>query len=255
MLMNKCTNGFLVFDFEDKITSSDEAYACTTTVKNIGPVGRSVLNIERVNPGDDDIVRYGEQVRFVTNPWIFHKPLYLHSTQATPQIFARFSRNQEVCLSTKSIYNTVWQIFPPEGQGSTLVGSPVQANTELMIDHCATREYLSSEPLNYGNEFGTEFEVSAKKQQFKHKGQQLAGEQIGLKTIEFSDKKVSEKNIWQILTAVDRSASEPIEAPDALSYDGATLVTDIRQSLAQRGSMTIRALARLFRSMDKNRNR
>ena len=80
MLMNKCTNGFLVFDMGDKITSSDEAYSCTTTVKNVGPVGRSVLSIEKVNPTDDEIVRYGEQVRFVTNPWIFHKPLYLHST-------------------------------------------------------------------------------------------------------------------------------------------------------------------------------
>jgi len=124
-----------------------------------------------------------------------------------------------------------------------------------MIDHCATREYLSSEPLSYGNEFGTEFEVSCKKQVFKHKGQQLSGEGIGLKTIEFSDKKVSEKNIWQILSAINKAAAEPIEAPEELSYDGATLVGDIRASLSARGSLTIRALSRLFRAMDNNRNR
>ena len=41
--MNKKTNGFLVLDTGDKIVSSDEAYACTTTVKDIGPCGRSVL--------------------------------------------------------------------------------------------------------------------------------------------------------------------------------------------------------------------
>jgi hypothetical protein len=41
--MNKKTNGFLVFDMGDKIISSDEAYACTTTIKNIGPCARSIL--------------------------------------------------------------------------------------------------------------------------------------------------------------------------------------------------------------------
>jgi hypothetical protein len=43
MLMNKKTNGFLVFDTGDKIISSDEAYACTTSVKDNGPCGRSVV--------------------------------------------------------------------------------------------------------------------------------------------------------------------------------------------------------------------
>jgi hypothetical protein len=34
MLLNKATNGFLVFDMSDRITSNDEAYACTTSDKN-----------------------------------------------------------------------------------------------------------------------------------------------------------------------------------------------------------------------------
>jgi hypothetical protein len=42
--MNKKTNAFLVFDMGDKIISSDESYAVTTTEKNIGPCGRSVLS-------------------------------------------------------------------------------------------------------------------------------------------------------------------------------------------------------------------
>ena len=36
---------FLVFDMGDKITSSDEAYACTTTKNEVGPVGRSILSV------------------------------------------------------------------------------------------------------------------------------------------------------------------------------------------------------------------
>ena len=93
MMMNKAVNGFLVIDTGDRITSSDEAYACTTTKQEVGPVGRSVLNVQKVDQEGDDMVRYGEHVRFVTNPYIFSKPLYLMSSQCTPQIYARFSRN------------------------------------------------------------------------------------------------------------------------------------------------------------------
>lgn len=197
MLMNKATNGFLVFDTADKITSSDEAYACTTTTRDVGPCGRSVLSIQKVNQGEgDDTVRYGEQVRFVTNPYIFHKPLYLHSTQCTPQIFARFSRNQEVCLNIKPIYNTVWRIMPVEGNASPLMGQPVQAQTELNVEHCATKELLSNDKISYGNQFGNEFEVSAKRHNVKHKPQQLAGENFGKKTIDLSNQVVSVQNTW-----------------------------------------------------------
>ena len=85
MLMNKMTNGFMVFDMGDKINGVDEAYACTTTSNMVGPCGRSICSIEKVDLEEgDDTVRYGEQVRFVTNPYILHKPLYLHSCQCTP---------------------------------------------------------------------------------------------------------------------------------------------------------------------------
>ena len=152
MLMNKQTNGFMVFDMGDKINGVDEAYACTTTPKEIGPCGRSICSIQKVNLEEgDDVVKYGEQVRFVTNPHFFHKPLYLHSMQCTPQIFARFSRNQEVCMSTKGVYNTVWRIVPQDGNGSPLIGTPVQSNSQLIIEHCATKEFLSSDRINYVN--------------------------------------------------------------------------------------------------------
>ena len=172
MLMCKQTNGTLVFDIGDKIISNEEAYACTTTDKQVGPCGRSILHISRVGDDDgDDVVKYGQEVRFVTNPYFFHKPLFLHSTQCTPQVFARFSRNQEVCLNSKPLYNSVWRILPLDRDASMLMGQPVQPNTELIIEHCATREYLSNDKINYGNQFGMEFEVSAKRHTVKSKPQ------------------------------------------------------------------------------------
>ena len=171
ILMCKKTNGFLVFDLGDKITSVDEAYACTTTTKDLGPCGRNVMSVQKVEQEGDAVVRYGEPVRFVTNPYVFNKPLYLHSTQCTPTVFARFSRNQEVCLSTRPLYNTVWRILPPGGMSSTLIGQPVQACSELAIEHCSTKELLSNDEIMYGNQFGKELEVSAKRQNTNAKPQ------------------------------------------------------------------------------------
>ena len=61
MLHNKQTNGYLVFDMSDKITSHDEAYACTTTDKAIGPCARSVLIVTKAEDdgAKDNFVRYG----------------------------------------------------------------------------------------------------------------------------------------------------------------------------------------------------
>lgn len=82
MLFNKATNGFLVFDMSDRITSNDEAYACTTSDKDQGPIARSVLVIRKSEQqkGMDDIIRYGEKVVFESNPYISNKTIYLHST-------------------------------------------------------------------------------------------------------------------------------------------------------------------------------
>lgn len=77
----------------------------------------------------DDTVRYGQEIRLAANPHIHNKPLYLNSTQISPLAFARFSRNQEVCLHVKATYNTVWKIMPAKA-GKTL-GSPVGAGEEV----------------------------------------------------------------------------------------------------------------------------
>lgn len=45
----------------DRITSHDEAYACTTTDKNVGPCGRSVVTITKAEDDEapDNVLRYG----------------------------------------------------------------------------------------------------------------------------------------------------------------------------------------------------
>lgn len=94
-----------------------------------------------------------------------------------------------------------------------MIGAPVQANTELLIVHCGTQEYLSNDFINYSNQFGQELEVSAKRIVEKHNGQQLYGESVGKKVINLAQKKPHDNNIWQILTATDPKAAEPVAAP------------------------------------------
>lgn len=162
-MKNKASNGVLVFDSGDKITSYDEAYACTTTDKPTGPCARSVIVITKAEEdfAPDNLLRYGQKIRLESTTHLFGKKTYLHSCQISPLAFARFSRNQEVCMITKNIYNTVWKVVHanPNLRISS-VGEPVRANEELIIEHCATAQFLSSDKIQYGNEFGTEYEVS-----------------------------------------------------------------------------------------------
>ena len=93
MLRNHVTGGNLVCDMSDRITTHDEAYAVTSSEK-VGPCARSVFKIElNGKQGQDDIVRYGQEVRILANPYILNKPLYLNSCPISPMAFARFSRN------------------------------------------------------------------------------------------------------------------------------------------------------------------
>lgn len=182
VLKNCLTNAALVFDMTDRITSHDEAYAVTSTPKEIGPCARSVLTIERADLEDgapDDIVRFGQQIRILANPYINHKRLYLHSQQISPLAYARFSRNQEVCLSNKKSYETTWRIIPTSGIVSERAGEPVRAFEAVKIEHCATNHCLSNDFINYRNDFGDELEVSCLNIATKRKGQILANENVG----------------------------------------------------------------------------
>lgn len=64
-------------------------------------------------------------------------------------------------MVTKNVYNTVWKIVHanPNFRVSS-VGEPVPANGEIVIEHCSTAQFLSSDKIKYGNEFGMEYEVS-----------------------------------------------------------------------------------------------
>ena len=77
-------------------------------------------------------------------------------------------------------YNTVWEIDHPDpGLRTEMIGQPVPANTNILIKHSATCHYLASDLIEYGNDFGVEYEVNAFSYATKNKSQNLAIEGNG----------------------------------------------------------------------------
>lgn len=254
MLKNKATNGTLVFDSGDRITSHDEAYACTTTEKSTGPCARSILVITKAEDdgAPDNVLRYGQKIRFESTNFFIGKKTYLHSCQISPLAFARFSRNQEVCMVTKNIYNTVWKIVHvnPNFRVSS-IGQPVTAHDEIVIEHCATAQFLSSDKIKYMNEFGLEYEVSVFSQTTNNKSQALNLEKVGKLTVDQPTKLQADSNTWAILTALDPALAEPV---DEVKYTTEDLIREVKDKLKERGSLGIRGLSRVFKMLDNNGN-
>jgi hypothetical protein len=220
MLACKGTNGTLVMNLSESVAAVDESYAVTTTQEPVGPIARSVFTVQKAyKDRGDGFVRYGEPVRIVSNSSIHTKPLYLQSAQITPQVFARFSRNQEVCITVKCAFQTVWKFMPLAGPASPLMGEPVQSNTELLVEHSGTCELLSNEIIPYTNCFGTEYEVSAKTKSVLNKAQTLDGEGRGTKVRNLAQKPVMGCNIWQCVAATEPT---PVTAAAAEAEPTAT---------------------------------
>jgi len=82
MLKSCRTNGWLVCDMSDRISSNDEAYAVTTTDKAVGACARSIVCLVRGGAdgaANDDIIRYGQEIRIKSNDFISNKDLFLSS--------------------------------------------------------------------------------------------------------------------------------------------------------------------------------
>jgi hypothetical protein len=88
MMLNKKTEGYLVFDMGDKIITHDEAYANTTSKKASTPCARNIFVLAKAEDTEeeyeDDIIRYGQKIRIMANKFITGKNLYLHSCQISP---------------------------------------------------------------------------------------------------------------------------------------------------------------------------
>lgn len=257
MVLNKKTEGYLVFDLGDKITTHDEAYASTTSTKAKTPSARNIFVLTRAEDGDDfddDVIHYGQKIRIQANKYITGKNLYLHSCQISPLCYARFSRHQEVCMHVKKIYNTVWTVehVNPTAR-KDCVGKAVPANAAILIKHAATGHLLASDIVDYRNDFGLEYEVCVHNFSTKNKSQNLALESAGAIASDTPTKFQHDENIWMFVTSNDPKDAEEIEPEMTYSVDD--ILKEIKAKLNQRGSYGIRGIARIFKILDNDGSR
>lgn len=64
------------------------------------------------------------------------------------------------------------------------MGEVVPANEQVLIEHCATSQFLASDKINYRNDFGMEYEVSVNSYSTNNKSQALNLEKVGKLTVE-----------------------------------------------------------------------
>lgn len=108
MLSNKKTTGVLAMNILDQSKGYDEAYGVTTTPRVAGPNARNILVIQRYEERDGfegDQLHYGQKIKFACNSQFHKRKLLLHSTHCSPSMHAPVTRNQEVCMILKDVYD------------------------------------------------------------------------------------------------------------------------------------------------------
>ena len=84
------------------------------------------------------------------------------------------------------------------------------ASDSIMLEHCATTNFLSNDRIPYRNDFGNEMEVSCMSAATKHKTQMLAGEYNGERVRENDHKGVGNRNFWTIELSEDPAGAQPV---------------------------------------------
>ena len=170
MLRNHKTNGFMVLDIDDKNINYDAAFAVTTSPLMTFSCPRSMFKFEKYDPikhfnclpeqQSVSQVCFHDKIRIVCHPDAYESPLYLFSPLISPFNYSRFSRNQEVLISSEENFFNCWTIEHIDPSKRLEVqGQPVPSSEPFLIRHDQTGKLLSSDLIDYFNDFGHEYEM------------------------------------------------------------------------------------------------
>lgn len=201
MLANLQTKGYLVVDLDDKNPNHEFACAVTTSTKTNFPCPRSLIEFQKFDKkaSKNEVVNYGEKVYLK-----FHSKLdmnlYLYSSMLTPQVFSKYSRNQEVLATQEQNYNCA---FVLEHLDSSLrysaIGQPVSLKDPFIIRHCATGQLLATDFIDYNNDYGREFEVCCSNFMTTNKYQTLNSEREGRLMVDTKTRTEKDQNLWMVI--------------------------------------------------------
>lgn len=175
MLQCAATDAFLSADVDDQLAPPPEEKYGVTTANAQGPLMRNTWQCVKLPCGDDpyweeqgqgDVLHYGQKFRLQLNPDLCpgREPYRLLSEKMTPSCYSKVTKQQEVSAAGYGTMQTNWQVLfaNPEFRFE-MEGQPVKANTVVVLSHCATGQFLSSDKKPLQNDFGWEWEVCAQK--------------------------------------------------------------------------------------------
>ena len=255
MLSNKKTDSCLVVNPNEKVATYEEAYSCTSSPHITGPSARCIFLLERADPSDgfqDNVVHYGQKVRFATNPYLQDRKMWLKSVPQSPMHHSPISHFQEVCVTNKECFDTVWEIedLDPNTRFEAN-GEPVPANGPILLKHASTCHFLASDTVEQRtDDAGAEYEVSVHSYATNNKSQNLELENKGAVTGDTPSKFQHDQNIWKLVTAPDPTY-DSISEQDDLQFTIETLMREVKERIGDRPNFGI---ARIFRAMDDNGN-
>lgn len=204
LLQNLKTQGFLVGDTDDRNSNHKFAISVTTNPKMNFACPRNMFQIEKYDKSIDNIVRFGDKVLISSHDLLNDEKLYLYSQLISPQSYSRFSRNQEVLLSSEKSYSTCWVIdhVDPTVRYS-IEGNPIPIDEPFILKHCATGRLLASDLVDYNNDYGREFEVCCFNFMSTNKYQVLKAEKEGKVKIDTKLQVELNQNIWRIVDKLE----------------------------------------------------
>lgn len=233
MMYNLLTEGYLATNLSDKLTM--------TTTWIASPCARNTFQVVRYQDKNDilpvavpdDVLRYGQKIQFVSNPELAGGPYYVQSQRTSHSSYAKYSKHQELDMTAKSVWNTVWQVvFPDPQYRDEMEGAPVKIHVPVLLRHCNTNQYMATDKIAYRNEFGSEWEASVHTHLDGHKAEKT-------------------QNLFVfVLKEGDAHLSISQTAPAEQAVDLEALQTLIRETLKTRGAHGIRGLGRSFRIID-----
>uniref|UniRef100_A0A7S0X1Q8 Uncharacterized protein n=1 Tax=Chlamydomonas leiostraca TaxID=1034604 RepID=A0A7S0X1Q8_9CHLO len=249
------TSSVLACDVDDVDSRpGEEACAATATTQVSHPCARNTFVLLRYVPPansplepdyGDEVLRYGMKVRLAAYPLATgqevdaaggSRPLCLFSKPVSQTHFAKYCRNQLVGFTYRNTFDTVWEVVTPDpGQRALANGLEVLAGAPVQLIHCATQKPLLVENQRYPNEFGMEWELTARTS--SSKGMKSAMEQTTKGLLKGSLPKSESSDTWWAIMNGPKVASLPAPPPPAPASANSVVVGVMAELRVKYGSI------------------
>ena len=264
VLAHKQTGGSLACDPFTTAGFENNEFAASVC-DNIDSMARNTFIVGKVDESDgSEEVAWGVPFRLMCNPslrvdsrtGLLQPPLYLASALKNERKSSPQSNQQLVFLTARKSYDTVFVAQAPANSkkaGARRVldeGVPILAGSEMVIQHCATKQLLASD-LKYATatDFGTEYEVSGSTVSSQGRISVMAGEFSGQTTGQTYAKPEQAQNVWAFcLSEAPECGIDNRNLPPAVT--GEALLKKVLGTLRERSKNAVRALKSAFRVMD-----